>query len=135
MMLVVKPRHGLSQWLDTSRGTILASMACNVDLLRPLEAAFDLIINLRGTLTQVGPALGILEISMFVCALRGPYDTGGGTGRVETGVRLVAFVGTELTVDLGGELWRVLLVRRFQSRPDASCDCDRGFGVGDGAEQ
>jgi hypothetical protein len=80
-------------------------MACDIDLLRPLKATLDLVIDLRGTLTQVGPALGILEIAMFVGAFRCPYDTGGGTGGVKTSVRLVAFMGAELAMDLGGELW------------------------------
>ena len=104
-MLIVQPRYRLSQRLDTSRRTILASMACDVHLLGPLKAALDLVVDLRGTLTQVGPALWILEISVFVGALRCPYDTGGGTGGVETSVGLVAFVGAELAMDLGGEFW------------------------------
>jgi hypothetical protein len=44
-------------------------MACDIYLLGPLEAALDLVIDFRGTLTQVRPALGILEISVFVSTL------------------------------------------------------------------
>lgn len=41
---------------------------------------------------------------MFSGAFCTPDDTGGGTGGIETGVRLVAFVGvSELTMGFGAE--------------------------------
>jgi hypothetical protein len=107
MMFVVQLSHGLSQRFDTGRRTVLASMARNVYLLGPLEASLDLVVNLRGALSQIGPCFRFLEVAVLIGTLRGPYDTSRGTGGIETGVGLVAFVGAELTMDLRGELWEV----------------------------
>lgn len=104
VVLVVQPSDSLTQRLDTGRGAIFSSMARDIDLLGPLEATLNLIVDFWGTLTQVGPRFWVLEVTVLVSALRGPYDTGGRTCGVETGVGFVAFVRAELTVDLGGEL-------------------------------
>ncbi len=59
------------------------------------------IFHLGGTLTQIGPLFGVVQEAMLIGALRGPYDTGGGSRRVESSMSLVAFVGfAELGVDV-----------------------------------
>jgi hypothetical protein len=46
--------------------------------------------------------------AMLVCLLRCPDNTGGGTGGIETGVGLVAFVClAEVAVDAGAELYKI----------------------------
>jgi hypothetical protein len=69
VMLVVQPRNGLSQRLDTGRRTVLSPMTCNVYRLRPLEAALNLVVDLRRTLAEVGPGVGVLEVAVLVGAL------------------------------------------------------------------
>ena len=104
-MLIIQLGHGLSQWPNTRRRSILTAMACDVYLLGPVEAALNLVVDFRGTLPQVRPLLGVLEEAILVGTLGSPDYTGRGTGCVETCVRLVAFVGlTKLPVDFGAEL-------------------------------
>ena len=72
-------------------------------------------------MAQVGPFLRVVDIksttfartskktptgkTMLVCLFRCPDNTGGGTGGIETGVRLVTFVCfAEVAVDAGAEL-------------------------------
>lgn len=103
-MLIVQLSNSFTERLDTSRGAVFTSMARDVDFLGPLEAALDLVVDLRCSLTQIRPCVRVLEVSVFVCAFGGPYYTGGSTSGVETGVGLVAFMRVaELSVDLGGE--------------------------------
>jgi hypothetical protein len=49
---------------------------------------------------------------MLVCLFRRPDNTGGGTGGIETSVRLVAFVCfAEVAVDAGAELYTIELAK------------------------
>jgi hypothetical protein len=67
-------------------------MSADIDLLRPLKAALNAVVNLRCSLTQIGPFFRLLEEAVLVCLFRSPDDTCGGACGVETGVGLVAFV-------------------------------------------
>jgi hypothetical protein len=105
MMLVVQLRNCFTERLDTSRGAVLATMVRNVNLLGSLEAALDLVVDLRRTLAQIRPCVWLVEVAVLVGTLGGPYYTSGGARGVKTGVGFMSFVGVaELSVDLGGEL-------------------------------
>ena len=105
VVLVVQIRHRRPQAFYTSCRSILSSCHCNIDLLGSFKRALDVIINFWRTLSQVGPLLGLLSEAMLVCAFRTPNDAGGGTSRIETSMRSVAFVGiAKLSVDLRVEL-------------------------------
>ena len=66
VVLVVQPSDSLTQRLDTGRRAIFSSMARDIDLLGPLEAALYVIVDFGCTLAQVGPFFGLLEESVFV---------------------------------------------------------------------
>lgn len=107
MVLIVQLGNSFPEWFDTGCRAVFTAMARNVNLLRPLKAALDLVVDLRRTLAQVRPCFGVLEVAVLVGAFRGPYYTSGRTCRVETSMGLVAFVRiAELSVDLRGELYR-----------------------------
>jgi hypothetical protein len=111
MMLVVQLRNCFTERLNTSRGAVLATMARNVHLLGSLEAALDLIVDLRRTLAQVRPCIRLVEVAVLVSTFGGPYHTSGGARGVKSGVGLVSFVGVaKLSVDFGGELCRKVLL-------------------------
>jgi len=96
-------------------------MGTNINLLGPLKAAFDAIVNLGRTLTQVGPFFRVLEETMLVCLFRSPDDTGGCACGVETSVRLVAFVRlAELSVNGGAKFWWLSVA--------VTCACAAGMG-------
>lgn len=107
VMLVVHLGDGLAEGLDASGRGIFSAGDGNVDMGWPLEAAFDVVLDLatlrkfisvlvcrsvlvgrgdvaaggthlRSTLTQVGPSLWLLEIAELACPLRAPDDTGRG---------------------------------------------------------
>jgi hypothetical protein len=120
MVLVVEVGHGMTERLDAGGWAVLTSGHGDIDGVGTLEAALDVfetvladmlcqfrgrlihtIFDLRSTLAQVGPALGIVEVAMLVGTLGGPHYTSGSTGRVEPSVRLVAFMSlAELLVRL-----------------------------------
>lgn len=102
MVNIVEVRHRCSQPLYASGRAVLAPCHADIDLLGSLEGALDPILDLRGALAQVCPLLRLLGEAMFVGAFGTPDDAGRGTGRIETGVGFVAFVGiAKLPVDLG----------------------------------
>jgi hypothetical protein len=72
----------------------------------PFERTFDFVLYFRSTLAQIRPFVWVLEEAMFVGTLSAPNDTSGCASRVETSVRLVAFVCVaELAMDLGVSFW------------------------------
>jgi hypothetical protein len=76
--------------------------------MRALEGAFNLVVNFRRTLTEIGPFLRLVEETVLVGSLCAPNHTSGSSGGVETCVGLMAFVGvTELAMDFGVGLCRV----------------------------
>lgn len=107
VVLVVHLGDGLAEGLDASGRGILSAGDGNVDMGGPLEAAFDVVLDLatlrefvsvlacrsvlfgrgdvpagrthlRSTLTQVGPSLWLFKITELACSLRAPDDTGRG---------------------------------------------------------
>lgn len=103
--LVVHVCDGLAKGLDTGGRAILSGSSGDVDGGRSLEAALDIVFDLGSALTQVCPLLGLLKETIFTCTFGTPDDTGGGSGRIETGVGQVTLVGsTELTMNLGARL-------------------------------
>jgi hypothetical protein len=71
-----------------------------------LETSLDAIIDLWSSLAQVCPFVRVISEAVLVCLLRRPDYTGCGTRRIETGVRLVAFVRfAEVAVDAGAQFW------------------------------
>jgi hypothetical protein len=91
---VVEVGNGVSERLDSGSRAILTTSHGDINVSRAIKAALDVVVDFRGSLTQVCPRMGILEVAMFVGLLGGPDDTGTRTGRVETGVGLVTFVGS-----------------------------------------
>jgi hypothetical protein len=66
MVLIVQRRDRLSKRPNTSCGTVLSAMSTDINLFRPLKAALNAIIDLRGTLAQVRPLFGVFEESVLV---------------------------------------------------------------------
>jgi hypothetical protein len=105
-MSVVQIGNRSTETFDTGSRSILSPCHGNINLLGTLERALDIILDFWSSLSQVCPLLWFVEEAMFVCPLCTPDDTCGGTCRIETGVRSVAFVGiSELTMNLGVCLW------------------------------
>lgn len=77
MHVVVELGDSFSQGLDTRCGTVLSAGHGDVDGLGSGEASLDVILNLRGTLTEVGPEVGFLEVAILGGSLCAPDDTGG----------------------------------------------------------
>lgn len=98
---VVEVGNGLPQGLDAGSGAVLATGDGDVDGLGALEAARDVVLDLRGTLAKVGPGLGLVEVAILDGTLGAPDDTGRGTRGVETGVGHVPRGISELAVRLG----------------------------------
>ena len=70
--------------------------------MRAFEGAFNLIVDFRRALAEIGPFLGLFEGTMFVGTFGAPVYTSVCASRMETGVGTVAFVCiAELAVDLG----------------------------------
>jgi hypothetical protein len=109
MVLVVQLRNRLPQRPDTSRGTVLSAMSTDIDLLGPLKASLNAVVDFRCALAQVGPFFGVLKEAVLVRLFGGPDNTCGGAGGVETGVGLVALVSAaELSVGAGVDFWGVV---------------------------
>jgi hypothetical protein len=113
VVFVVQLCNSLSQWSDASRWAILSAMRADVHLFWPLKASLYAVVNLGRTLAQVGPLLGLLEKSVLVRLFRGPHNTCGCTGGVETSVGLVPFVraaelpvGARVDLCLGVSAWQ-----------------------------
>ncbi len=101
-MLIVQTRNGSAQRLDTGGRAVLPRSRSNGDCGRSGEASPDLVVNFGSTLTQIGPAGGILSVAVFSGSLCAPDYTGRGTGSIETGVGTVSLVGgSELAMSLG----------------------------------
>lgn len=60
VVLIVQLGDCLPQRFDTGRRTVLTTMAGDVDLLGPLEAALDLIVDLGSALSQICPCVRVL---------------------------------------------------------------------------
>jgi hypothetical protein len=116
MMLVVQMCDGFAEGLDAGGRAIFASSHGDVDGVWSLEAALYLcmvldlqqttqssaitVVYLRRALPKVCPAGRVIAIATFVCSFGCPNDTGRSARRVESGVRLVAFMGfAELEMD------------------------------------
>ena len=67
VVLVVQCRDRLSQRPDTSSRTVLSAMSTDINLLRPLKAAFDAIIDLGRSLTKVCPFFRMFKETVLVC--------------------------------------------------------------------
>jgi len=69
-------------------------------VVRTLEGAFDVIVDLWCTLTQVCPGGRVLEKAILVCTLGSPDDASTGSRRIQSSMWLVTIVSTtELAVD------------------------------------
>jgi hypothetical protein len=120
MVLIVQLCDRLTQGPDTRCGTVLPAMSADVDLLGPLKAPFDAVVDFGCALAQVGPLVGVLEEAVLVRLFGGPDDTCGGAGGVESGVGLVALVSTaELPVGARVNFWDGISERR-------ACQCVTG---------
>ena len=75
MMFIVKLGNRSPQRLDPSRRSILSTGHRDIYRMRPLEAAFDIIIHLGSPLAKIGPRIWLIQEAMFVCAFRRPHDT------------------------------------------------------------
>jgi len=86
-------------------------MGTDIDLLWPLKAAFDAVVDFRRTLTEVCPFFWVFEETVLVGLFGCPDDTCGGARGVETGVWLVAFVRlAELAMDGRSEFCDLLVL-------------------------
>jgi hypothetical protein len=85
-------------------------MSTDINLLWPLKAAFDAIVDFRRALTEVCPFFRVFEETVLVCLFRCPDNTCGSARSVETGVRLVTLVRlAELTMDRRTEFYNTLV--------------------------
>lgn len=101
-MFIVQTCHGSAQRLDTGGRTVLPSRRADGNRRRTREATLDLIIRFGGTLTQIGPAGGILGVAVLGGSLRAPDYTGRGTRSIEASVGTVTLVGgSELAMSFG----------------------------------
>jgi hypothetical protein len=102
MMHIIQIRNRRSQALDPGRGTVFAPRRADVDLVRALKGADDVVVDFGGALAEVRPLVGLVGEAVLVGALGAPDDSCRGAGGVEAGVGFVAFVRVaELAVDLG----------------------------------
>lgn len=102
IVLIVQTCNGGAQRLDTGGRAVLPRSRGNGDCCRSGEAPLDLIVSFGSTLTQIGPAGGVLGVAVFGGSLSAPDYTGRGTGSIETGVGTVSLVGgSELAMSLG----------------------------------
>jgi len=99
---IIQVRYCSPQALNTRCRSILTSRHTDIDLGRPLKAPLNIIIHLRRALPQIRPLLWLVSKSMLICPLCAPDYTRRCSGRIQTGVRFVAFVRvTELAMDFG----------------------------------
>lgn len=69
-----------------------------------MKTAFDIVVDLWGTLTQVGPLIGSLAEAVLVGTLCTPDHTCRGARGIKASMWTMAFVGvTKLTVDFGAK--------------------------------
>lgn len=128
MVLVVEVGNGLPQRSDTGRRTIFASGNGDVNGFGALEAASDVVLDLRSTLAQVCPGVGVFEEAVFGSTLSAPDYTGGRSAGVEARVGHVTLVGiTELAMNLGLNLC-ILSVSAQMFWPEAK-SCAPSFGA------
>ena len=101
-MRVVKVGDGSSQWFDARGWTILSPIHGDVNLLRPLKASYDIVVDLRSSLAQVGPCGRVVGETMFVCSFGAPNHSSRRSGRIQASVWLMSLVSiAELPMDLG----------------------------------
>lgn len=113
---VVEVGDGLAQRLDASGRAVLATSHGDLDGLGALEAAGNVIFDLRGSLTKVGPGIGVLGEAVLVGALCAPDHTRRRSAGVEAGMGHMAFMGiAELAMDLGLDLCRKYDISIFSS--------------------
>ena len=58
-----------AKWLDTSRGAVFTTIHRNVERVRTLKTAFDIIVDFGSPLAQVGPLVGSIGEAMLLCTL------------------------------------------------------------------
>lgn len=106
VVLVVELGNGLAKRLDATSRSILAAVDRDVNGLGLGEGVWDLVVDLGGTLAQVGPVLRRLLEAALAGTLGAPDDAGRSTRGVEACMRAMALVSlAELLVDLRLELW------------------------------
>ncbi len=66
---IVQIGDGHAKWLDTSRGAVFTAIHRNIERVRTLKTAFDIIVDFGSTLAQVGPLVGRIGKSMLLCTL------------------------------------------------------------------
>lgn len=66
MMLVVKIGDSFTKRLDASGRTVFTSIERNINGLWPLETALNVIVDLWGSLAQIGPFLRFVEVAVLV---------------------------------------------------------------------
>lgn len=121
-MLIVQTSHGSTQRFDTGGRPVLPRRRGDRNGGRTGEAALDLIVSLGGALAQIGPARGILGVTVLGGSLRAPDYTCGCPGRIETSVGAMALVGgAELAMSFGPLLWE-------KFGPLVWGQCQRGCG-------
>ena len=102
MMCIVQIGDGRAQRFYASGWTVLSSIHGNVNLLRPLKASYDIIVDLWSSLTQVCPSCGIIGETMLICSFRAPDYSSRGAGRIQASMWLMSLVGiAELPMYLG----------------------------------
>ena len=100
--LVVHVGDSLTEGLDTGSGAVLPGGHGDVDGLRALKAALNVVFNLGSALAQVGPELRLFQEAILSSSLGAPDDASRGTSGVQTGMGEVTLVRSpELAVDLG----------------------------------
>ena len=110
IVLIVEMGDRRAQRLDTGGRAVLARGRSDRDTGRTREAALDLVVGFGGTLAEISPSSGVLEVTVFGSAFGTPDDAGGGTRSVKAGVGAVAFVGgTELTVGFRAKFFKLQL--------------------------
>ena len=76
MMHIIQIRNRRSQALDPGRGTVLAPRRADVDLVRALKGADDVVVDFGGALAEVRPLVGLVGEAVLVGALGAPDDSG-----------------------------------------------------------
>ena len=76
MMHIIQIRNRRSQALDPGRGTVFAPRRADVDLVRALKGADDVVVDFGGALAEVRPLVGLVGEAVLVGALGAPDDSG-----------------------------------------------------------
>lgn len=79
MVCIVQIGNSNPQWFNTSSWPILTTGHRDLDGLRTVKASFDIIVDLWGALTEIGPAARGIGEAMFVRSFGTPDYTRAGS--------------------------------------------------------